>query len=225
MLVTETAGRLTVVTQAGVVGAPVTGLPAVAPAGQGGLPDVALDPAFASNSLVYLSYSESDFARAGLAVLRGRLQIAAEGPGSLNDVTVIWRQRPRIANDTRHYGGRITFAPDGMLMVTAGERHQGAPAQDQGTTPGKIIRIRPDGTIPADNPFVGVAGMLPEIRTLGHRNPYGLRRVQPDHARSELRLADRVTGQRRRGAAAPFHPSRFRGAAGELESPRSRRAG
>ena len=79
-----------------------------------------------------------------------------------------------MANDTRHYGGRLAFAPDGMLLVTAGERHQGAPAQDRGTTLGKIIRIRPDGTIPADNPFVGVAGVLPEIWTLGHRNPYGL---------------------------------------------------
>ena len=174
LLVTETAGRLRVVSQSGAVGSPIAGLPAVASARQGGLLDVALDPAFATNALVYLSYAEAGADGAGLAVLRGRLQAAADGSGSLNEVTVLWRQQPKIANDTRHYGGRLAFAPDGLLFVTAGERHQGAPAQDLATTLGKIIRIRPDGTIPADNPFIGTGGALPEIWTRGHRNPYGL---------------------------------------------------
>lgn len=174
LLVTETAGRLRVVSQSGAVGPAVAGLPAVASAGQGGLLDVALDPAFATNALVYLSYAEAGPGGAGLAVLRGRLQVSADGAGSLNEVTVLWRQQPKITNDTRHYGGRLAFAPDGLLFVTAGERHQGAPAQDLATTLGKIIRIRPDGTIPADNPFVGTGGALPETWTRGHRNPYGL---------------------------------------------------
>lgn len=174
MLVTESAGRLRVVTQAGAIASPIAGLPSVASAGQGGLLDVALDPAFSTNSRVYVSYSETDAGGAGLAVARGRIAIAADGSGSLTELQVIWRQRPKISGDTRHYGGRMAFAPDGLLLVTAGERHQGAPAQDQRTTLGKIIRIRPDGSIPADNPFVSTAGALPEIWTLGHRNPYGL---------------------------------------------------
>lgn len=174
MLVTEKSGQLLVITQTGGVGMPIVGLPSVNSAGQGGLLDVALDPAYASNNLIYVSYTELDPGGAGLAVGRGRLQIAADGSGILNDFTVIWRQQPKISTDTRHYGGRMAFAPDGMLLVTAGERHQGAPAQNLGTSLGKIIRIRPDGTIPADNPFVGTAGALPEIWTLGHRNPYGL---------------------------------------------------
>lgn len=174
LLVTERGGNLRVVTQDGAVGSPITGLPAISVGGQGGLLDVALDPAYAANGLVYVSFSEADSAGVGLAVARGRLQVTAQGSGTLSDVTVIWRQRPKIANDTRHYGGRMAFAPDGTLFVTAGERHQGAPAQDHGTTLGKIVRIRSDGSIPADNPFVGQAGVLPEIWTLGHRNPYGL---------------------------------------------------
>lgn len=174
MLVTEKPGQLRVVTPAGAVSSPIVGLPSVNSAGQGGLLDVALDPAYASNSRIYVSYTELDLAGHGLAVARGRLLIAADGSGTLSDLTVIWRQRPKISNDTRHYGGRMAFAPDGMLLVTAGERHQGAPAQDLSNTLGKIIRIRPDGTIPADNPFIGTAGALPEIWTRGHRNPYGL---------------------------------------------------
>ncbi|WP_133366016.1 PQQ-dependent sugar dehydrogenase [Qipengyuania sediminis] len=174
LLVTESDGRLRAVTTTGTVGPAIAGVPAVDPAGQGGLLDVALDPAYATNARIYLSYSERDASGSGLAVARGRLQLAADGSGSLSGVEVIWRQRPKISNDDRHFGGRLAFAPDGLLLITAGERHQGAPAQDRGTTLGKIIRIRADGTIPADNPFVGVAGTLPEIWTLGHRNPYGL---------------------------------------------------
>lgn len=174
LLVTESYGRLRVVTAAGAVGTAITGVPAVNPAGQGGLLDVALDPAYATNARIYLSYSERDATGTGLAVARGRLQIAADGSGTLSGVEVVWRQRPKISDDDRHFGGRLAFAPDGLLLITAGERHQGAPAQDRGGTLGKIVRIRPDGTIPADNPFVGQAGTLPEIWTLGHRNPYGL---------------------------------------------------
>ncbi len=174
MLVTQKGGQLLAISQAGAVGSPIVGVPSVNAGGQGGLLDVALDPAFASNSLVYLSYTELDPAGAGLAVGRGRLQLAADGSGIISDFAVIWRQRPKISNDDRHYGGRMAFAPDGMLLVTAGERHQGAPAQDLSNTLGKIIRIRPDGSIPADNPFVGQAGALGEIWTRGHRNPYGL---------------------------------------------------
>lgn len=153
---------------------PVTNVPAVNSQGQGGLLDVALDPAFASNNRVYLSFSEASGGAIGLAVARGTLAFAPDGSPRLDNVSVIWRQVPKISNDDRHYGARMAFSPDGFLFVTAGERHQGAPAQDLSNTLGKIIRINPDGSVPADNPFVGTAGARPEIWTLGHRNPYGL---------------------------------------------------
>ncbi|SMF74592.1 PQQ-dependent sugar dehydrogenase [Allosphingosinicella indica] len=174
MLVTERPGRLRVITQGGAVGAPISGTPAVQATGQGGLLDVALDPAYASNRRIYLSYAEAGSGGAGTAVARGTLTIDPNGNGSLADVTVIWRQTPKISGDTRHYGGRMAFSPDGFLFVTAGERHQGAPAQDLSGTLGKIIRIRPDGSVPNDNPFVATPNARPEIWTLGHRNPYGL---------------------------------------------------
>jgi glucose/arabinose dehydrogenase len=174
MLVTERAGRLRVITQTGTVGTALSGTPAVQFQGQGGLLDVALDPAFASNNRIYLSFAEAGTGGAGLAVARATLSVDGAGTGALNNLSVIWRQSPKISNDTRHYGGRMAFAPDGTLLVTAGERHQGAPAQDLTNTLGKIVRINPDGSIPADNPFAGTANAKTEIWTLGHRNPYGL---------------------------------------------------
>jgi glucose/arabinose dehydrogenase len=166
LLVTERGGALRVVTTAGAVSVPVAGVPAVAAAGQGGLLDVALDPAFASNNRIYLSYAESSGGSTGLAVARGTL--SANGQ-QLTGVQVIWRQAPKIvSSETRHYGGRLAFSPAGQLFITAGERHQGAPAQDLSGTLGKIVRINPDGSLPADNPFAN------GIWSLGHRNPYGL---------------------------------------------------
>jgi glucose/arabinose dehydrogenase len=170
MLVTERQGSLRVVTTAGAVST-ITGTPAVASAGQGGLLDVALDPDFSTNRAVYLSFSESDGTGVGLAVARGMLD--ANGT-TLSGLSVIWRQTPKISNDDRHFGGRMAFAPDKTLFVTAGERHQGAPAQDVTGTLGKIVRINRDGSIPSDNPFIGTSGAKTEIWTLGHRNPYGL---------------------------------------------------
>ncbi len=81
---------------------------------------------------------------------------------------------PKIANDTRHFGRRLAFGLDQKLYITAGERHQGAPAQDMSGTLGKIVRINPDGSVSSDNPFVGTPGVRTEIWTSRHRNPYGL---------------------------------------------------
>lgn len=173
ILVTEKAGQLRVVTAAGAVGTPITGVPAVVSTGQGGLLDVALDPDHATNRRIYLSYAEAGTGGAGLAVMRATLTVDSAGAGALADATVIWRQTPKVT-DTRHYGGRMAFAADGKLFVTAGERHLGAPAQDLSGTLGKIIRINADGTIPADNPFANTSGARTEIWSLGHRNPYGL---------------------------------------------------
>lgn len=171
-LVTEKGGTLRIVTQAGVKSAPLGGVPTVAAGGQGGLLDIALHPNFASNALVYLSFSESGTGGSGLAVARGTLVEDAAGP-RLTGVSTIWRQAPKVSG-SGHFGGRMAFAPDGTLYVTAGERQRGSPAQDMTQTLGKIIRINADGSIPADNPFVSIAGARTEIWSLGHRNPYGL---------------------------------------------------
>lgn len=176
LLVTERGGDLRVVTQAGAIGAPIVGVPAVVFEGQGGLLDVALDPSFATNNIIYLSYAARQFPAGdpSLHVARATLAIDANGAGRLNGLTVVWRGG--AVNDSRHFGGRIAFGPDGKLYFTAGERHQGNPAQVLTNNLGKIFRINPDGTLLADNPFQndGASVQNPAVWTLGHRNPYGL---------------------------------------------------
>ncbi len=168
MLVTERPGTLRVVSPDGAVGPPLAGVPAVAATGQGGLLDVALDPDFRSNARVYLSYSEPRDGANGTSVARGRL--TANG---LEDVEVIFRQQPAIKG-RHHFGSRLVFARDGRLFVTLGERNsERARAQSLDSHLGKVVRIEPDGSIPADNPFVGRAGALTEIWSYGHRNVQG----------------------------------------------------
>jgi len=166
MLVTERPGRLRIVTLDGQVSEPLAGVPAVYARGQGGLLDVALDPRFAENRLVYLSYAEPGEGNlAGTAVARGRL-----GEGRLEDVRVIYRQQPKVPGGG-HYGSRLVFARDGLLFITQGDRMAYRDsAQSLSAGMGKIMRIHPDGTVPRDNPFLGRAGALPEIWSYGHRN-------------------------------------------------------
>jgi glucose/arabinose dehydrogenase len=166
MLVTERPGRLRLVERDGRLSEPLAGVPKVAARGQGGLLDVALDPRFADNRVVYLSYAEPGEGRtAGTAVARARL-----GGSGLDDVSVIYRQQPKVEGGN-HYGSRIVFARDGTLFVTQGERFDYRDqAQDLASGLGKIVRINPDGSVPRDNPFVGRAGARPEIWSLGHRN-------------------------------------------------------
>jgi glucose/arabinose dehydrogenase len=173
MLVTERrAGKLRLVGKDGVlVEAPVAGTPAVVTAGQGGLLDVALDPAFKTNGLVYLSYAEPQAdGTNNTAVARGKL---VDGPTPrLDELTVIYRQKPSL-NSTLHFGSRLVFARDGKLFVTQGERFipEGQKqAQDLGSLLGKVVRINADGSVPKDNPFVGKAGARPEIWSYGHRS-------------------------------------------------------
>lgn len=168
MLVTERPGRLRRIDGAGRVSAPVEGVPAVFANGQGGLLDVALDPGFASNGLVYLSFSEPVDGKARTAVARARL-----AGNRLEGLRVIFRQEP--AFDTRqHFGSRLVFDREGRLYVTLGDRgSQRALAQDLSTHIGKVLRINPDGSIPAGNPFAGQAGARPEIWSWGHRNVQG----------------------------------------------------
>ena len=170
MLITQKAGSMVILAADGrTVQATVSGLPAVAAAGQGGLLDVALDPDFVSDPWVYWTYAEpgtgNEANLAGTAVARGRLV-----GNALQGVTVIYRQVPRMSGDG-HFGSRIVFRSDKTLFVTLGERVSGSPAQDLATTLGKVIRINRDGSVPADNP--GIAGARPEIWSYGHRNPQG----------------------------------------------------
>ncbi len=168
ILVTERPGRLRIVDTAGKLSAPLTGVPKVWANGQGGLLDVAVDPKFAENRLIYLSFSEPGDGGAGTAVARGRL-----GERGLENVQVIYRQQPKTGHGN-HFGSRIVPAPDGKLFVTQGDRQDQRPkVQDLSTTIGKIVRINPDGSIPQDNPFVGKDGARPEIWSYGHRNIQG----------------------------------------------------
>ncbi len=167
MLVTERPGRLRIIAKDGTKSEPLKGVPELFAQRQGGLLDVKLDPGFASNGLVYLSYAEPGEGGAGTAVARGKL-----GDGGLDNVEVIFRQQPKVEGGN-HFGGRLAFAPDGKLFVTLGERFKFTPAQDLSTDLGKIVRINSDGTVPQDNPFVGKAGARPEIWSYGHRNPQG----------------------------------------------------
>lgn len=172
MLVTERPGRLRHITREGRVSPPLAGLPAIAAGGQGGLLDVVTDPDFASNRRVYVSYTEAEGRVNGLAVARGTLSADAR---RLESVQVIFQQQPKV-DSSGHFGGRLVFARDGTLFVTLGDRQRASErdkVQSLAHHHGKVVRIHADGRVPADNPFVTTAGALPEIWSLGHRNPQG----------------------------------------------------
>jgi glucose/arabinose dehydrogenase len=170
-LVTERPGALRIVSADGTVSAPVAGLPQLYTQGQGGLLDVALDPDFAGNRTIYFSYSEPREGGNGTALARAVLEESG-GQASLSGLTVIFRQMPTF-DSPLHFGSRIVFAPDGKLFLTLGERsmpESRVHAQDLGSHFGKIVRINRDGSVPADNPFVGRGDAKPEIWSYGHRN-------------------------------------------------------
>jgi glucose/arabinose dehydrogenase len=170
MLVTEKPGRMRIVDAQGRLSEPLRGLPEVFAEGQGGLLDVALDPDYAKNGLIYWSYSEPREGGNGTAVARGRL-VTGRQP-RVENVQVIFRQQPTFQSRL-HFGSRLVFVPDGTLFVSLGERslpQSRVRAQDLDSTFGKVVRIHPDGSIPKDNPFVGKKGARPEIWSYGHRN-------------------------------------------------------
>jgi glucose/arabinose dehydrogenase len=143
-------------------------VPAVAADGQGGLLDVALAPDFAQSRMIYLSYSEpGEDGRAGTSVARARL-----GENGLDNVQVVFRQEPKVSGGA-HFGSRLVFARDGNLFITTGDRQNRPFVQDLTKLQGKVIRVRPDGTIPPGNPFVNREGARPEIWSYGHRNIQG----------------------------------------------------
>jgi glucose/arabinose dehydrogenase len=181
MLITERPGRLRVIRNGMLDPTPIGPLPAMLARSLGGLLDVSLHPRFAENRLIYLAYSKPgpEEGSATTAVYRARW----DGGSTLTegrDILVANAYHGGPGSDqsmgpaTGSYGTRFAWDKNGLLYVTLGDRNIGKMAQEPGSHIGKILRIRDDGTVPPDNPFVGKPGYLPEIYTLGHRNPLGL---------------------------------------------------
>ncbi len=187
ILVTERPGRLRVVRNGVLDPTPIGPLPEMAASGLGGLMDVSLHPRFAENRLIYFAYSKPDpkqcaSARecsATLAIARARW----DGGSTLSNVqdiivTDAWHGAPGTDQSagpaSGSFGSRLAWDGNGLLYITSGDRNFGEKAQDPASHIGKILRLRDDGSVPPDNPFVGKPGYKPEIYTLGHRNPLGL---------------------------------------------------
>jgi len=172
MLVTERAGRMRIVSAAGKLGEPLTGLPKIFAQGQGGLLDVVLAPDFASSKKIYVSYSEP-----GEGSLSGvnstAVSFAVLNGNKLENVTRVFSQQPKV-DSGNHFGSRLVWSPDGTLFITLGDRYsEKDKAQTLDNHQGKVVRINADGTVPKDNPFVKTPGALPEIWSYGHRNMQG----------------------------------------------------
>jgi len=172
VLVTERPGRMRIVGRDGTLSPALAGVPKVFASGQGGLHDVVLDRRYGENHTIYFCYAEPVDGGARTALARARL--VDEGTPRLDDVKAIFHQDGPLSSGN-HFGCRIVQTPDDDLFLTMGEhfttRDQ---AQNLGNHLGKIIRIKPDGSMPPDNPFVGRSGAKPEIWSYGHRNPQGL---------------------------------------------------
>jgi aldose sugar dehydrogenase len=171
LLVTEKRGALVLFADGKKLG--ITGVPAVSYGGQGGMGDVVLHPQFASNGLIYISYVEAGAGGTrGSAVARAKLVRTSDG-GTLEGLQVIWRQEPKRAG-SGHFSQRLAFGSDGLLWITSGERQEFSPAQSMEMNLGKVLRLKDDGSIPADNPFVSQGGTAAQVWSLGHRNLLGI---------------------------------------------------
>lgn len=166
-LVTERPGRLRIIDAEGNVSEPVSGLPEIYVRGQGGLLDVVVDPDFATTPWIYFSFSEPGGEGGGTAVGRGKLVETG-----LEEVEVIFRQEPKL-DAGQHFGSRLVFDRDGRLYITSGDRGNWDNVQRLDRGQGKIFRIERDGSIPADNPFVGRKDAIAAIWSYGHRNAQG----------------------------------------------------
>ena len=165
LLVTERAGKLRILDKDNNLSEPIGGVPEVFANGQGGLLDVALDPDFENNRLVYLSFAEPGAGgTASTALGRGKLE-----DDEIKDFTVIFRQEPKVGGPN-HFGGRVVFSPEGHVFLTMGERFKFDPAQNLANHLGTIVRLNPDGSVPQDNPFVGQTDAEDAIWSYGHRN-------------------------------------------------------
>ena len=172
MLVTERPGRLRIVSKDGKLSPPLAGVPKVFASSQGGLHDVIIDRGYGQNQMIYVCYAEPVSGRARTALARARL--VEEGTPRLEDVAVIFHQEGPLSSGS-HFGCRIVQTPDNNLLLTTGDHFTARDqAQNLGNHIGKLIRVRPDGSAPPDNPFVGRAGAKREIWSYGHRNAQGL---------------------------------------------------
>src|SRR5215813_867031 len=173
LMITLKSGYMEIHDKNGALVKKITGFPPVVFEGQGGLLDVAFDPDFSSNKMIYWSFSE-EYAPGNLtAVAKGKLNEAA---GAVENVSVIFRATPAL-NSNLHFGSRLAFDKDGNLFVSAGERSilEGrAQAQKLESHLGKVFKITTDGKPAPGNPFLNTAGAAPEIYSYGHRNPQGL---------------------------------------------------
>ncbi len=168
ILVTERPGRLRLISDGQLVDQPIDGLPSIRAQGQGGLLDVAVDPMYEQNGLVYLSYSAGNMLGSGTTVSRGRL----DGM-ELVELEEIFRAESR-SRGGRHFGSRLLFDDEGHLFITTGDRGSRDYAQQLDDHRGSMIRLMPDGSVPLDNPFIGQSGALTEIFSYGHRNIQGI---------------------------------------------------
>ncbi len=173
MLVTEKKGELLLFDPRNGTKIPVAGIPAVDSAGQGALMDVVLSPRFATDSQVYISFSEAGPGGKGVVLARGAFSQASDGSAKLDGFRPIFRATPYVEGDG-HYSGRIAFSPDGRyLFFTNGERQKFDPAQDPKATLGKVLRLNPDGTPAKGNPLAA-KGFHPAVWSYGHRNLLGI---------------------------------------------------
>jgi aldose sugar dehydrogenase len=172
-LISEKGGQLMLWEEGGSV-VPMTGVPTVVAGGQGGLGDIITLGAPREDGTQSLALSWVEEGEGGLGAVVATANFNPSGAARLTDVTIIWRQAPKVSG-RGHFGHRLALAPDGQhLFITSGERQKFDPAQDMSGNLGKILRIKLDGSIPADNPFAAKGGVTAQIWTLGNRNPLGL---------------------------------------------------
>lgn len=173
LLITEKAGTMRIVSNTGIMGNAITGIPAVNASGQGGLLGLCIDPQFSTNRMIYWVFSENVSGGTVTAVAKGKL---SANETTIQNATVIYRANP-AANSNLHYGGRIIFDPTGNLFVSTGERSDLATrplAQSVNGALGKILRITTNGQAAPGNPTFSQSGAIPELYSLGHRNPQGI---------------------------------------------------
>jgi glucose/arabinose dehydrogenase len=177
MLVTERGGTIRTIRNGTLLAEPMANVPAVKASGQGGLFDIVLHPDYESNGWVYISFSkpDADNNEATTTVIRARID-----DNALVDIEEVF-EADAWSNSAGHYGGRIAFDDDNHMFISSGERMAPSvppldqhPAQQTDNHFGVIVRLNDDGSVPNDNPFVGMAGYAPEIWSYGHRNPQGL---------------------------------------------------
>ena len=172
-LLTERDGKLWLVDVDSGAKQPVSGIPAVKVAGQGGLGDVVAHPDFAANRRVYLSFVEDGAGGTSGAALGYGTLVSDQNGSRLDGFKVIWRQSPKVSGNG-HFSHRIAFGPDGFLYLTSGERQKFDPAQDMTGNLGKVLRLTDEGAPAPDNPWAKQGGIAAQFWSIGHRNLLGI---------------------------------------------------